>query len=260
MKRAITATLVLYALLTAYTVVNIALGRMPFFIVAPFTTLAALTFALLHAAQREGWRRALCLLGLVFGVSLLFESLGVATGLVYGPYHYTDILGPKFLGLVPYLVPVAWYMMSYPSFVIADRLVPARWKRWQRLLAVAAIGGIVMTAWDVIMDPVMVRNGHWVWDVNGAYYGIPLQNFWGWWLTVFITYALYLWISGKNTRPAQTGSDHLAVISYLITLLGLVIPRFFTGAADLALIGFFTMTPWVIAGWLKMVDNGQQAN
>ncbi|PIZ25795.1 MAG: carotenoid biosynthesis protein, partial [Chloroflexi bacterium CG_4_10_14_0_8_um_filter_57_5] len=47
------------------------------------------TFALVHACQREGWERALRLLALVFGVSLLFESVGVATGLIYGPYHYT---------------------------------------------------------------------------------------------------------------------------------------------------------------------------
>jgi len=61
-------------------------------------------------------------------------------------YHYTDKLGAKFLGLVPYLIP-------------------------------AAVGGLVMTAWDVVMDPIMVAGGHWVWDVNGAYHGIPLQNF-----------------------------------------------------------------------------------
>jgi hypothetical protein len=29
------------------------------------------------------------LLVLTFGVSLLFEGVGVATGLVYAPYHYT---------------------------------------------------------------------------------------------------------------------------------------------------------------------------
>jgi hypothetical protein len=61
-------------------------------------------------------------------------------------YHYTTQLGPKFLGLVPYLILVAWFMLSYPSFVIADWLVPSGWKRWQRVLAVAAVGGLVMTA------------------------------------------------------------------------------------------------------------------
>ena len=85
--------------------------------------------------------------------------------LVCAVYNYTDLLGPKFLGLVPYLIPVAWFMMSYPSFVIADRLVPSDWKRWQRLLSVAAVSGLVMTAWDRIMDPVMVASGNWVWDI-----------------------------------------------------------------------------------------------
>jgi uncharacterized membrane protein len=255
MKRAIIIMLILYALLTAYTIVSIVFGQMPPMFITPLTTLAGFTFALLHASRREGWTRALRLLALVFAVSLLFESVGVATGLIYGPYHYTDKLGPKFLGLVPYLIPVAWFMMSYPSFVIADRLIPYNWKRWQRLLAVAAVGGIVMTAWDMIMDPIMVYNGHWIWDVNGAYHGIPLQNYWGWWLTVFTTYALYLWLSGKNATPARTGSDRMAVASYLITTLGMIVPCLLTGAGELALIGIFAMTPWVIAGWLKMSDN-----
>jgi putative membrane protein len=177
--------------------------------------------------------------------------VGVATGWVYGPYHYTDKLGPKFLGLVPYLIPAAWFMMSYPSFVVSERLVPSHWKRWQRVLGVAAVGGLVMTAWDLVMDPVMVAGGHWVWDTNGAYFGIPLQNFWGWWLTVFTTYALYLWLEGKGTRVKETGDDRLAVLSYLVTALGIVLAAGLSGAGALALIGFFAMAPWVIMGWMK---------
>ncbi|NTW35817.1 MAG: carotenoid biosynthesis protein, partial [Syntrophobacteraceae bacterium] len=42
-----------------------------------------------------------------------------------------------------------------------------------------------MTAWDVMMDPMMVRGQHRVWEADSAYFGIPLQNFWGWWLTTF---------------------------------------------------------------------------
>jgi uncharacterized membrane protein len=118
----------------------------PFRFITPVTTLTGFAFALLHAGQREGWGRALRLLALVFAVSLLFESVGVATGVVYGPYHYTNILGPLFLGLVPYLILVAWFMMSYPSFVFADRLIPVGWKRWQRVLSVAAVGGLAITA------------------------------------------------------------------------------------------------------------------
>jgi len=254
MRRASIIFLTLYVLLTIYPVISLSVGSAPWHLLTPVATLAGFTFAFLHAGKREGWGRALCLLGLVFSVSLLFESVGVATGLIYGPYHYTNSLGPLFLGLVPYLIPVAWFMMSYPSFVIADWLIPMDWKRWRRILCVATVGGLVMTAWDLVMDPIMVAGGHWVWDVHGAYYGIPLQNFWGWWLTVFTTFALYLLVSGKASKPAEARFDRLALASYLVTALGIVLISLITSAGELALIGFFAMTPWVVAGWLKTVN------
>ncbi len=252
LRRITIALLILYALITIYFVAASALGSVSSRFTTPLVTLTGFTFALLHAGQREGWKRALWLLALVFTVSLAFESVGVATGWVYGPYHYTDQLGPKFLGLVPYLIPVAWFMMSYPSFVIADRMVPPSWKRWQRILSVAAVGGLVMTAWDVIMDPIMVAGGNWVWDVKGAYFGIPLQNYWGWWLTIFTTFALYLWLVGKDAKPGEARFDRLVLGSYLVTALGIVVASLVTGAGELALIGFFAMMPWVVTGWLKM--------
>ena len=114
------AILAVYGALVAYTTTSALLGYRysPFF--TPLLSLLAFSFALLHGSVRLGWRKTLLLLALTFGVSLLFESVGVATGWVYGPYHYTDKLGPMFLGLVPYLIPVAWFMMTYPSYVIAS--------------------------------------------------------------------------------------------------------------------------------------------
>jgi uncharacterized membrane protein len=232
----------------------------PISFLTPLITLTGFTFALLHAGPREGWGRALCLLALVFIVSLLFESVGVATGWIYGPYHYTDQLGSKFLGLVPYLIPVAWFMMCYHSFVIADRLVPSegspfRAGRMQRILAVAALGGLVMTAWDLIMDPIMMAGGNWVWDAKGTYFGIPLQNFWGWWLTVFTTFALYQWLFRKVVKPPETRFDWLAMWCYLVTMLGIMAVSLVTGVGGLALIGFFAILTWAIAGWMKITYN-----
>ena len=99
----------------------------------------------------------------------------------------------------------------------------------------------------------MVAGGNWVWDVNGAYFGIPLQNFSGWWLTVFTTFALYLWLFGREARPAEAAFDRLALASYLVAALGIVIAALLSGAGNLALIGLFAMFPWAVAGLLKIL-------
>src|ERR1700751_2822314 len=52
-----------------------------------FTAIFA-TFSILHAAGLLGWRRSLLFLLICFVASWCFETAGVATGLVYGAYHY----------------------------------------------------------------------------------------------------------------------------------------------------------------------------
>jgi putative membrane protein len=253
MKRVTFILLVLYALLSAYVVLSqiFPLFYTPLF--TPLLTILAFTFAVLHATQRMGWARAFLLLFLTFGVSLLFECVGVATGLIYGPYHYTDKLGWKFLDLVPLLIPLAWFMMSYPSWVIATRLLPSGWPAWSWRLGAAALGGITMTAWDLAMDPLMVSGGHWVWEQTGAYFGIPLQNYWGWWLTIFVAFLVYTIVSHATPSPAVRQLytyDRQAVISYAVTGSSSVLIGFAGGLPGPALVGLFAMIPWVITALL----------
>lgn len=257
MSRAMSFTirilLVLFILVSVYAVMAFNF-HLPFpLAMTPLNTLLGFSFALLHASQRNGWKRALLLLGLTFVVSLTFESVGVATGLIYGPYHYSDRLGPLFLGLVPFLIPIAWFMMIYPSLVMAERLVSAK-TFWIRALAASAVGGLIMTAWDVVMDPVMTAGGHWIWEVDGAFFGIPLQNYWGWWLTTFSTFALYFLLARPPADSARAGFrfDRLAITLYAVTGLATVLGAWLGGLGGPALAGFFAMTPWVVAGWLKI--------
>jgi uncharacterized membrane protein len=240
-----------YAVLTAYGMVLAVLKSPQPFPLTPISILLAFCFSILHAGQREGARRAILLVVIIFVTGLAFESVGVATGLVYGPYHYTDQLGPKFLGLVPFLIPLAWTMMMYPSLVIADRLISKKWTRVARWVAVAALGGVVMTAWDVAMDPMMVLGGNWVWDVKGAYFGVPLQNYWGWWLTTF--FALGLYQAGAHwliDRPRGI-SHQWAVWSYLITVVSTVLVDLALGLEGPALAGLFAVVPWIIIGFIR---------
>lgn len=111
-----------------------------------------------------------------------------------------------------------------------------------------------MTAWDVGMDPMMVANEHWVWEVEGAYFGVPLQNYWGWWLTVFTTFAVYLFLMRDARLLNDKRFDRLAILVYLATGLGNLLQGYFIGLGGAALAGFFAIIPWIITGWLATAE------
>jgi putative membrane protein len=255
-KQSLTFLLVLYAVLSAYMLIRAGLG-LPFRMWSGFVhPMLALSCVLIHSSGREGGRRTLVFAVLVIVVTLAAESLGVATGLIFGSYHYTDRFGPLFLGLVPFVIPLVWLNMMYPSYVIAGWIVPRTSDGRQRILGVAALGGLVLTSWDLAVDPGMVYKGHWIWDTPGGYFGIPWSNFFGWWLTTFVTLALYLWISQwiSPARPAatETADDRPMLIMYALTGLNSIIGDFLIGLGGPALAGLGAMGVWTIWGWVRL--------
>ena len=244
--------LLAYGILTAQLIVRSELG-LPFQLwLAMLLPLVGFSFTATAAWRRPGWRKAFTFLGLTLLVSLSFESLGVATGWIYGGYHYTNRLGPLFLGLVPYVIPLTWFTMLYPSYVIAERAVPSAWDQPKRWIGVAAVGAAAMLAWDLVLDPLMTHRGHWVWETPGAYFGIPLQNFAGWWLTAFIILALYLRLAEGTPEqpvPGRDASDRLVVLGYALIGLGSVVEAWIAGLVGPALVGSLAMALFVILGW-----------
>ncbi len=166
---------------------------------------AMLLFTLLHASYVLGWRRMLQFFALTTVISWGFEHLGVATGLIYGQYHYSDKLGFK-LGHVPIVIPLIWFMMMYPSYIIANFIgngtpVAAQGSVW-RIAWLSLLGAFTITAWDLAVDPVFSSVGFWIWENGGPYFGVPLQNFAGWIITTFTIFFIYrLWERRVGTQP-----------------------------------------------------------
>lgn len=253
---------VTFFLLCAYGVVNFWVAGRAWlglgFLLWPavVTPLLGIGFAFSHAYQRLGRRQAILFFVLAVGVSLFLESLGVATGLVYGPYHYTHRLGALFLGLVPYVIPLTWFLMAYPAYIIAQSIMHPFPKRRYSWLVIAGLGGLVMASWDLVLDPLMAARQHWVWEVEGVYFGIPIQNYLGWWLTAFIILGLYQALSrrlpvGENSLLESYPAvfNRLAVLGYAITGLSNVIEAWMEGLVGPALLGFGGMLVWIAVGW-----------
>lgn len=120
------------------------------------------------------WVPALLVAG---GLSLGAELLGTATGVPFGGYRYTPMLGYRVAGLVPFLIPFSWFMMAFPAYVLARRASRGRLARW-------TLGAVLLTTWDLTLDPAMSSlTSYWVWESAGPWYGMPLVNLAGWMAT-----------------------------------------------------------------------------
>ncbi len=145
-------------------------------------------------AEARGRRALIAVAG---GVGFSAELLGVATGRPFGHYTYSDKLGPR-VGGVPVLAAAAWAMMARPAWVVA-RLITRR-----RAARVAAAAG-ALTAWDVFLDPRMVREGYWTWTGGGAYEDGPLSNFLGWFVTGAAAFAVWSVVDDDAAAPPGAG-------------------------------------------------------
>jgi len=155
------------------------------------SSLVVVAFAattLVLAIDAWGGRRAALAFGFVAVGTLLVERVGHTTGFPFGEYDYTGALQPT-IGGVPLIVPLAWFAMGVPALEVghAVQRVPRGLPEPRGVLAAVAeraipvlVGAVALTAWDLFLDPQMVEEGYWAWDVDGAYEGIPLSNYAGW--------------------------------------------------------------------------------
>lgn len=132
------------------------------------------------------------------GLSLTSELLGTSTGFPFGHYHYLSGLGYKINGLVPFTIPLSWFYLGFSGYLIARAgLSTLSIPGWAKIGGSIVFGSILLTSWDFVLDPAMSQTAlpFWLWEQPGAFFGMPYQNFAGWFGTgaVFMTVASIIW-------------------------------------------------------------------
>jgi putative membrane protein len=71
--------------------------------------------------------------------------------------------------------------------------------------ATPALASFIMVSWDLTIDPMMSTiAGNWVWHNGGSYFGVPLSNFLGWYLTVYVFFQCFaLYARGQFTTDTK---------------------------------------------------------
>lgn len=180
---------------------------------------------------------------------LSMELIGTSTGWPFGPYAYTDELGAKIAGRVPYAIPLSWFYMGFTAYILASVILSSpqiRWRSFWKLL----LGAWLLTAWDLVLDPAMASSfmpiKFWVWHVSGPYFGMPIKNLIGWSMTglAFMTISRLLWREDLQAKripvwvPFGVYAANLAFASLLSLNVGLwqpIIGALLLGLAPAAL-------------------------
>jgi bisanhydrobacterioruberin hydratase len=242
--------------------VNVMLGMIiPFkvdFLVGFVFTL--MIFVVWHAILTKGWKRSLLMFVLSYIIAFIAEVLGVNFGLIFGSYHYTPMLGIQPLG-VPLLAALAWEPIIYASFMMTNILIPflpEQTTPWKKILfsyiGLSIMGAVATTAWDLMIDPIAVGHGWWVWHDGGAYVsniggGVPVTNFLGWLLVAFIINLVYRYLNNSAIKTNQSPSliiyGPLTLYSSLfLTSFGISISNL--GHPEVALVGMMAMGPFIL--------------
>jgi putative membrane protein len=187
------------------------LGTLAQGVVAVWTLqgLILLAFALVHGVRRYGWDTMLVWGGITFLVSWSVESASIATGSPFGRYHYTPLLGMQ-IGTVPLVIMPAYFVSGYLAWTMGTIFLGSLGTGIDRknLFRLPFVASFLMVMWDLCLDPVKSQiERAWIWEDGGAFWGVPISNFFGWYLTaylVFQLFALYLYRYGRNERFAQS--------------------------------------------------------
>jgi uncharacterized membrane protein len=187
-----------------------------------YILLGAIAVAI-HAYRTLGLGRLFAFMLPAVFLSLGSELLGTSTGFPFGDYSYLNGLGYKIAGLVPFTIPLSWFYLGLSSYLLARAglVTPAngesKGKGWFGQVAAIALGALLLTSWDFVLDPAMSQTAmpFWYWHQPGAFFGMPYQNFAGWMGTgaLFISVAALLW--RKQPLMLNRAELHLPLFVYL---------------------------------------------
>lgn len=159
------------------------------FILIQIVNYSIALFLLIYSWRKERNYTFLMLAAIFFGFISEYSQVSKAAP----PYYYTEAL-VFLMGKVPLGVVLSWGIIIYAVVSTARKLGMPHFYT-------ALTAGLLAAGLDFVTDPAFVSLGFWVWVNPGPWYGIPWDNYVGWFLFV-ASYTYMLEIS----EPPSTHS------------------------------------------------------
>jgi putative membrane protein len=146
------------------------------------------------------WR----MLAICFVVGIIVELIGTRTGLLFGNYAYGANLGPKVFG-VPWIIGVNWGILVVCSASWVNRLQA-------HLIIKALLAALIMTALDLIIEPVAIDSDFWTWKSAK----IPIYNYICWFAIAFPLQWLNFKLKAVESNKVANGLLVIMTLFFLI--------------------------------------------
>jgi hypothetical protein len=182
--------------------------------IADLMAMALAYLCVRHAWTFHGGYRAIIFLAGSFVFTGVEESMWIIGGRFHGfvdSYYFTR--GFFWFLETPVSACLGWFWLAYGCMYMAKILIPKAQVLWR-----ASLAAFLAMDLDLWMDPIMTRPAHkaWVWlDPDQVYlFSIPLLNFVGWFMLVFIFAIVYEYLPGMMERrgPAKAAIKFFGVL------------------------------------------------
>jgi len=199
--------------------------RLPTLLVVVLHVLPPAVFAIVHGSLLYRLKGVLFFALTCLCTATVTESLSLRIGFPFGHYHFTRVMGPQVLGL-PFLLVLAYLGIGYCSWILGILILGIRGRPvvGYRTFALPMVASFIMLAWDLSMEADWSTvDRAWIWRDGGLYFGVPLSNFFGWYLTAYLffqAFALYCRAHGAQSIPLSSHFWRMPILMYGICAAG----------------------------------------
>ncbi len=198
----------------------------------------------LHGRKHYGFWMASCFFIGSFVFTGLEETCWILAGRFFGSYFtnpfgiqahgsYWFTIGGFWFFETPVIACIGWYFIAYSCVLVAGKAFPE-----MNLIGRAAIGGLIAMSIDLWQDPVATSPElmSWVWAEADffLFFGIPLYNFIGWFLLIFL-FAIF-W-ERLPEMENKWGRSNATLIFFGICIMGAVCAALFIFLFSLIILG-----------------------
>jgi len=121
------------------------------------------------------------------------HTVGALTGIPFGPYVFTNEIGPQLFSPLPWVIPILWVLIVFTSRGVG-RLIMRPWRKTRNYgFWLMGVTTALVVLFDFGLEPFATQIKHyWLWHPTRAFlywYSAPWVDFVGWAATTLVILA-----------------------------------------------------------------------